>query len=87
MVLLSAKCKAKKCVGLDFKFVFYLFQLKVQMKQEILSLYTSHLIEYLKPNKNDEIKNNKNKIKTVATDFLNLMLALPIILSFFKLER
>lgn len=73
MVLLAVKCNGKKCVGLDFKFVCYLFQLKVQRKQEILFLYTSHLIEYLKPNKNDEIKNDKSKIKTVAIGFLELM--------------
>lgn len=66
--------KEKNVLRLSFKFVFYWFQLNVQPKQEILSLYTTLLIAYSKPNKNDEKNNNnKNKIKTVATDFTDLI--------------
>lgn len=56
-------------------------------KKFSLSLYTSHLVEYLKPNKNDEIKKIiKILIKTVATGFLDLMFILPITLSFLSLN-
>lgn len=67
--------KEKNVLRLSFKFVFYWFQLNVQPKQEILSLYTTLLIAYSKPNKNDDKNNNKNKnnIQTFATDFTDLI--------------
>lgn len=77
------------CSGLDFKFVFYLFQLNVQTKQEIQSVSdTSHLVEYLKPNKNDEIKKIKILIKTYGCHrFSGFDVHTTDYFIFFKLER
>lgn len=77
------------CSGLDFKFVFYLFQLNVQTKQEIQSVSdTSHLVEYLKPNKNDEIKkNNKNTDENGCHRFSGFDVHTTDYFIFFKLER
>lgn len=77
------------CSGLDFKFVFYLFQLNVQTKQEIqsVSVYFSSCRVF----KTKQKRRNKKKIikilmKTVATGFLDLMFILPITLSFLSLN-
>lgn len=56
-------------------------------KKFSLSLYTSHLVEYLKPNKNDEIKNNKNTDKNGCHRFSGFDVHTTDYFIFFKLER
>lgn len=55
-------------------------------KKFSLFLYIFYFVEYLKLNKNDEIKNNKSKIKMVVIGFLDLMFILLIILFFLSLN-
>lgn len=77
------------CSGLDFKFVFYLFQLNVQTKQEIqsVSVYFSSCRVFKTKQKRRNKKNNKNTDKNGCHRFSGFDVHTTDYFIFFKLER